>query len=127
MRDFKIRDNLKKVEKDALLFAEKLSTSNAAESLSMMIKKTVSMNVSSIKILNIEDVSKGLPNVEEIGVGVFLRIKGDAPGSILIFFDRNTKQTRNVRIALEILCNILKPKTRRINKIHPYCEAIKNS
>ncbi|WP_226578818.1 chemotaxis protein CheC [Halobacillus litoralis] len=69
---------------DVLKEVSNIGSAHAATSLSKLLNKTVTMYVPNVKIASYEEVMDVAGGAEEEVVGMFLRIEGDAPGSIFL-------------------------------------------
>lgn len=74
---------LTSIEMDALKEMGNVGAGNAATSLSQMINRTIHMNVPLVKLLPFDKVAELLGGPETEVAGIYLKVLGDAPGSIL--------------------------------------------
>ncbi|WP_102028239.1 chemotaxis protein CheC [Salirhabdus sp. Marseille-P4669] len=59
-----------------------IGAGNAATSLSKILNRTINMNVPDVQIMSFDDMMERLGGHEKEIASVFIRIEGDAPGSI---------------------------------------------
>ncbi|AOM83164.1 chemotaxis protein CheC [Salisediminibacterium beveridgei] len=59
-----------------------IGAGNAATSLSAMLSKTIDMKVPSVRVVPFNDICESVGGEEAVVAAVFLRIDGDAPGSM---------------------------------------------
>ncbi len=71
------------IEMDALKEVGNIGAGNAATSLSQMINRRIHMNVPLVKLLPFDEVAELLGGPETEVAGIYLKVLGDAPGSIL--------------------------------------------
>lgn len=74
---------LSSVQLDALREVGNIGAGNAATALSQMLNKRVEMTVPEVKILPFSRVAATIGGADTYVAGIFLRITGSAPGSIL--------------------------------------------
>lgn len=77
---------------DALREVGNIGAGNAATALSQLINEKVNITVSSVNIIQINDIMNNM-NGEQLTIGVIVRVLGDAPGNILFLFDDDTAKT----------------------------------
>jgi len=75
--------NLSPLQLDALKEVGNIGAGNAANALSIMLQKKVDISVPKVKIIPLEEVPDTLGGPENVVVGIFLRVEGDAPGSVM--------------------------------------------
>jgi len=75
--------NLSPAQLDALREVGNIGAGNAATSLSVMINKRIEMSVPKADILPFDEVTHYVGGPEELVVGIYLKVMGDIPGSIL--------------------------------------------
>lgn len=71
-----------------------IGAGNAATSLSQLLDEKVDMKVPSVKVLGFDEMMEMVGGPEELIVSVFLRIKGEAPGSM--FFVLSPEQAEDL-------------------------------
>ncbi|AIE59675.1 chemotaxis protein CheC [Bacillus methanolicus] len=67
-----------------------IGAGNAATALSTLLNKKIEMNVPNVRIVSFDEMMEMAGGAENVVAGVFLRIEGDAPGSM--FFILSLKQ-----------------------------------
>jgi chemotaxis protein CheC len=67
-----------------------IGAGNAATALSTLLNKKIEMNVPNVRIVSFDEMVELAGGAENVVAGVFLRIEGDAPGSM--FFLLSLKQ-----------------------------------
>lgn len=75
--------NLSTLQLDALKEVGNIGAGNAANALSLMLQKKVDISIPQVKIVPLEDVPDILGGPENIVIGIFLRVEGAAPGSVM--------------------------------------------
>lgn len=113
---------LNPLQEDALREVGNIGSGNAATALAEFIGRRINMGVPRISILAIEDIPYILGDPEAVAASVFLRVTGEAPGSIIIlieeecmnrvldaiFSDRDLERLGHIeRSALQEMGNIL--------------------
>lgn len=78
------------IENDALLEVTNIAAAQAATALSQMLMQKVSINVPSLRMLPIEEVSGALGGSESPVVGMYFGITGEMSGRILLVFDKKS-------------------------------------
>ncbi|BAB06153.1 chemotaxis protein CheC [Halalkalibacterium halodurans] len=59
-----------------------IGAGNAATALSQLLQKTIDMNVPNVHIVSFQELTEWIGGPEEVVAATFLRIEGDAPGSM---------------------------------------------
>ncbi|MDH3998336.1 MAG: chemotaxis protein CheC [Desulfuromonadales bacterium] len=77
---------------DALKEVSSIGMGHAATALSQMIGQTVMLEVPQVTITEIRDVPDHLGGAEQLMVGITLQILGDARGSIMLLFPKESAQ-----------------------------------
>ncbi len=77
-------------QKDALREIGNIGAGNAATAFAHFLNKKVEMNVPDVEIIPQEEVAAITGNEMEIIAGILLKIKGEAPGSILFVINENS-------------------------------------
>ncbi|MGN8644976.1 chemotaxis protein CheC [Gracilibacillus sp. HCP3S3_G5_1] len=75
-------DNLSQQHLDVLKEIGNIGAGNAATALSSLLGKKIEMTVPSIKIVGFNELMEYVGGPEQVIVSVFLRIQGEAPGSM---------------------------------------------
>jgi chemotaxis protein CheC len=75
---------------DALREIGNVGAGNAATALSQLINKKINMSVPKVSVAPIGEVPELVGGPETIVAGVFLRVFGEAPGSILFLLPRDS-------------------------------------
>ncbi|MFH1002436.1 MAG: chemotaxis protein CheC [bacterium] len=83
-------DNLNSVQLDALKEISNIGIGHAATSLSQLLGKKISMSVPKIILTPITEVTNVIGGPEELVIGIYLKILGQAKGSILIIFPQDS-------------------------------------
>ena len=78
----RIEDSIEPIHLDVLREIGNIGAGHAATSLSMLINKKIDMNVPSAKMVTFNEMIEMMGGAEAVAAGVFLRIEGDAPGSM---------------------------------------------
>lgn len=81
---------LDELQLDALREIGNVGAGNAATALSQLINKKIKMSVPKVSVAPISDVPDLVGGPETIVAGVFLRVFGEAPGSILFLLPRDS-------------------------------------
>jgi chemotaxis protein CheC len=99
---------LSAVQLDVIQEVCNIGAGNAATALSQLLNEKVDMSVPSVNIISFDDIfSKN--GVEEIVIGVIVRVLGDIPGNILFTLDKKT--------ALRIISSLLGDQQEQITEI----------
>jgi len=75
---------------DALREIGNIGAGNAATALSQLLNKRIDMTVPRVSVLPLEKVPDVLGGPENIVAGIFLRVLGNAPGSVMFMLPRNS-------------------------------------
>ncbi|MGP4040276.1 chemotaxis protein CheC [Gracilibacillus sp. D59] len=75
-------ENLSQHHLDVLKEVGNIGAGNAATALSSLLGKKIEMSIPSIKIVDFNELMEFVGGPEQVIVSVFLRIQGDAPGSM---------------------------------------------
>jgi len=81
---------LSPVQLDALREIGNVGAGNAATALSQVIRRKIDMTVPRVSILPLTDVPDAIGGPEAMVAGVYLRVFGPAPGSILFLLPRES-------------------------------------
>ncbi|KUK13933.1 MAG: chemotaxis protein CheC [Synergistetes bacterium] len=90
MRDEDIVSRLTEAQLDALKEAGNIGAGNAATALYQIIGKKIMMSVPRAAVIPLSEVPDVLGGSEVLVAGVFLRVLGDAPGSILFVMPKDS-------------------------------------
>ncbi|WP_071459465.1 chemotaxis protein CheC [Bacillus massilinigeriensis] len=77
-----LRSKISEMQLDILKEIGNIGAGHAATSLSTMLNKKIDMKVPSVRIVSFDEMIEITGGAEAIVAGVFLRIEGDAPGSM---------------------------------------------
>lgn len=80
MSDFNLQD----VHVDILKELGNIGAGNATTSLSQFLGRAIKMTVPEVNILPFEEVPEVVGGPEELVAGVYMRIEGEAPGSLML-------------------------------------------
>ncbi|MRH42282.1 CheY-P-specific phosphatase CheC [Aquibacillus halophilus] len=75
-------ENLTSYQLDILKEIGNIGSGNAATSLSKLLNRPIDMEVPSVRVLSFDETMEIVGGPDETIVSVFLRIQGDAPGSM---------------------------------------------
>ncbi|WP_058307793.1 chemotaxis protein CheC [Gracilibacillus massiliensis] len=75
-------DNLSQQHLDVLKEVGNIGAGNAATALSGLLNKKIDMSIPSIKIVDFNELMEYVGGPDQVIVSVFLRIQGEAPGSM---------------------------------------------
>lgn len=75
---------------DALKEIGNIGAGNAATALSQLLNKRIDMTVPRVSVLPLEQVPDVLGGPENIVAGIFLRVLGNAPGSVMFMLPRSS-------------------------------------
>ncbi|MGE5598141.1 MAG: chemotaxis protein CheC [Bacteroidota bacterium] len=81
---------LNALQLDALTEIGNIGAGHAATVLSQMLKERIIITVPRINLLPLAEASEMAGGPETVVVGIYLRVFGDAPGSILFVFPRSS-------------------------------------
>jgi chemotaxis protein CheC len=84
--------NLSELQKDALKEIGNIGAGNAATALANFLDRKINMTVPRVEIIPIEDVPEVTGDIEEEIIGVLLKVRGEAPGSILFLLKRESSE-----------------------------------
>lgn len=84
---------------DALREISNIGMGHAATALSQLVGKTVHLNVPNVNVLQISQVPEVLGGPQQLVVGIYMQILGDARGNILLIFPLDS--------AIELVENLL--------------------
>jgi chemotaxis protein CheC len=82
--------HLSPLQLDALREIGNVGAGNAATALSQLINKKINMTVPRVSVAPISEVPDLVGGAERLVAGVFLRVFGEAPGSILFLLPRES-------------------------------------
>ncbi|UFU01047.1 chemotaxis protein CheC [Radiobacillus kanasensis] len=82
-------ENLSHYQLDILKEVGNIGSGNAATSLSKLLNRKVDMTTPSVKVVGFDEVMNLVGGPEKLIVSVFLRIQGEAPGSMYFVLDPN--------------------------------------
>ncbi len=99
---------LSPIQLDVLQEVGNIGAGNAATSLSVLLNEKVDMAVPSVNIVPFDDIFSKI-GVEEVVVGVIVRVLGDIPGNILFTLDKET--------ALKIISKMMGEEQNQITEI----------
>ncbi|MGL5617419.1 MAG: chemotaxis protein CheC [Sarcina sp.] len=80
---------LNEMHLDAIKEIFNIGTGHGAKALSELLGKKIDINIPSLEIIDVEEIYEKIV-VEEVIIGVLVRILGDAPGNILFTFSEDT-------------------------------------
>lgn len=86
-------DNITNDHLDILREIGNIGAGNAATSLSAMLSKTIDMKVPSVRVVPFNDICESVGGEEAVVAAVFLRIDGDAPGSMFFMLPADEAST----------------------------------
>ncbi|WP_026585512.1 chemotaxis protein CheC [Bacillus sp. J33] len=95
-----IRKNMSSLYLDILKEIGNIGAGHAATALSTLLNKKIDMTVPDVRIVSFNEMMELAGGAENVVAGVFLRIEGDAPGSM--FFVLPLKQAENFIRALPV-------------------------
>ena len=82
--------NLNEIKKDALKEVGNIGAGNAATAFSEVLDRKIEIDVPSVEIIPLEDVSTITGSEEDHVAGVLFKVSGEAPGTILFVFPSST-------------------------------------
>lgn len=88
MSDF----NLEDLHVDVLREIGNVGAGHATTSLSEFLGKSIKMTVPEVNILPFEEVPEVVGGPEKLVAGVYMRFEGEAPGSLMLLFDKADAQ-----------------------------------
>ena len=86
-------ENLNSVELDVLKEIGNIGAGHAATALSQLMSEKIEMTVPNVSIVPFSKVSDHLGGAEEVVVGIFMKVFGDAPSKMLFLFSENDAET----------------------------------
>lgn len=87
---------------DVLKEVGNIGAGNATTALSKLLDKQVDMKVPSVKILHFEEISELFGGSEQVVIGIFLRVTGEAPGNMFfIITEESAKKLLHNMIGIE--------------------------
>jgi chemotaxis protein CheC len=99
---------LSPIQLDVLQEVGNIGAGNAATSLSQLLNEKVDMTVPSVNIVPFDDIFSKI-GVEEVVIGVIVRVLGDTPGNILFTLEKE--------VALNIISSLLGEEQDQITEI----------
>ncbi|UMZ72782.1 chemotaxis protein CheC [Natranaerofaba carboxydovora] len=72
---------------DVLKEAGNIGAGNAATALSHFLSSRINMSVPEVGVINFDEIADFLKNSQDKVIGVYLKIEGDAPGTIALILD----------------------------------------
>jgi len=99
---------LNAVQLDVLQEVGNIGAGNAATALSVLLNEKIDMAVPKVNIIPFDDIFSKI-GVEEVVIGVIVRVLGDIPGNILFTLDKET--------ALKIISRLLGSPQEQITEI----------
>ena len=84
------QNNLSDLQKDALREVGNIGAGNAATAFSEVLNRKIEIDVPSVEIIPLEEVSTITGSEEDHVAGVLFRVCGEAPGTILFVFPSTT-------------------------------------
>ncbi|GBG09617.1 CheY-P-specific phosphatase CheC [Paenibacillus sp. MY03] len=89
MAEFK---NFEAFELDVLKEVGNIGAGNAATALSKLLNKPVDMAVPKVSLLPFEEIAELVGGAEQVVLGVFLRVEGEAPGNMFFLIEENSAE-----------------------------------
>lgn len=83
-------NNFKKLQMDVLKEIGNIGSGNATTALSNLLNRPVNMTVPSVQIMDFNDVTEIYGGAEEVVVGIFLRVVGDAEGNMFFIISQES-------------------------------------
>ncbi len=99
---------LSPIQLDVLQEVGNIGAGNAATSLSQLLNEKVDMTVPSVNIVPFDDIFSKI-GVEEVVIGVIVRVLGDTPGNILFTLEKE--------VALKIISSLIGEEQEQITEI----------
>ena len=99
---------LSAMQLDVLQEVGNIGAGNAATSLSELLNEKVDMTVPSVNIIPFDDIFSKI-GVEEVVIGVIVRVLGDIPGNILFTLEKE--------VALKIISSLMGEQQEQITEI----------
>jgi two-component system, chemotaxis family, sensor kinase CheA len=78
--------NIEKEDMEKINVIAHVGIANAAESLSKILDKSVSLSIPEVEIIPIKNIAKMIGDIDTVYVGVFMPITGDVNGAVLFSF-----------------------------------------
>ncbi|MBN2403767.1 MAG: chemotaxis protein CheW [Spirochaetes bacterium] len=78
--------NIAKEDIEKINVIANVGIANAAESLSKILDKSVSLSIPEIEIIPIKNIAKSIGEIDTVYVGVFMPLLGDVNGAVLFSF-----------------------------------------
>jgi two-component system, chemotaxis family, sensor kinase CheA len=78
--------NIKKEDIEKINVIAHVGIANAAESLSKILDKSVSLSIPEVEILPIKNIAKSIGDIDSVYIGVFMPLLGDVKGAVLFSF-----------------------------------------
>lgn len=85
-------ENLTGSQRDVLKEIGNIGAGHAATSLSQLMVEKIEMTVPNVSILPLNKVSEYLGGAEELVVGIYTKVFGDAPGKMIFLFNYHDSQ-----------------------------------
>lgn len=79
-------DSLSVLQKDAMKEIGNIGAGHAATALAQLLSEKIEMTVPHISIVPLNHVSEILGGAEELVVGIYMKMFGDAPGKLIFLF-----------------------------------------
>ncbi len=99
---------LSPIQLDVLQEVGNIGAGNAATSLSQLLNEKVDMTVPAVNIVPFDDIFSKI-GVEEVVIGVIVRVLGDTPGNILFTLEKE--------VALKIISSLIGEQQEQISEI----------
>ena len=99
---------LSPIQLDVLQEVGNIGAGNAATSLSQLLNEKVDMTVPAVNIVPFDDIFTKI-GVEEVVIGVIVRVLGDTPGNILFTLEKE--------VALKIISSLIGEEQEQITEI----------
>ncbi len=80
--------NLEDLHVDVLKEVGNIGAGHATTSLSEFLGKSIKMTVPEVNVLPFEEVPEVVGGPERLVAGVYMRFEGEAPGSLMLLFDK---------------------------------------
>ena len=85
-------NNLDFYQKDALKEIGNIGAGNAATAFAQLLNRKIEITVPSVDIVPIDEVPEITVGIEQHVLSVFLKVVGEAPGSILLILSESSAQ-----------------------------------
>lgn len=79
-------NDINSLKLDVLREIGNIGAGHAATSLSKLLNKKIDMKVPDVQIVTFDEMMEMAGGADNIVAGVFLRIEGDVPGSMFLYF-----------------------------------------